>query len=62
MDNIIKRLANLLTIKSIVTVVLTIVFAALTLTGKLDQGFMTIYTMVLSFYFGVQTVKTGGDE
>ena len=57
-----KRLANLLTVKSLVTIILTVVFAVLTVSGKLDQGFMTIYTMIVSFYFGIQTVKTGGGD
>lgn len=61
-DLLFKRLANLLTVKSLVTVILTIVFAVLTCTGKLDQSFMTIYTVIVSFYFGIQTVKTGGED
>ncbi len=56
------RLANLLTVKSLVTIILTAVFAVLTCTGRLEQSFMTIYTVIVSFYFGVQTTKenTGG--
>ncbi len=60
-----KRLANLLTVKSLVTVILTVVFAVLTVMGKIEQSYMTIYTVIISFYFGVQTVKDskgGGDE
>lgn len=57
-----KRLSNLLTVKSLVTLILTIVFAILTCKGTLDQSFMTIYTVIVSFYFGIQTVKTGGEE
>ncbi len=58
-----KRLANLLTVKSLVTIILTVVFAVLTCLGTLEQSFMTIYTVIVSFYFGIQTVKTkGGDE
>lgn len=55
-----KRLANLLTVKSLVTIILTVVFAVLVITGRLDQSFMTIYTVIVSFYFGIQSVKTGG--
>lgn len=61
-DIIIKRLANLLSVKSLVTLALTVVFAVLACRGALDQSFMTIYTVIVSFYFGVQTAKTGGDE
>lgn len=62
MNLIQKRLANLLTVKSLVTLILTVVFAVLTVKGELRQNFMTVYTGVISFYFGVQTTKTGGAE
>lgn len=61
-DILVKRLANLLTVKSLVTVILTIVFSILTVIGKIEQSYMTIYTVIISFYFGVQTAKTGGEE
>lgn len=57
-----KRLANLLTVKSLVTVILTIVFAVLTVIGRVEQSYMTIYTVIISFYFGVQTAKLGGGD
>ena len=58
MEQIQKRLANLLTVKSIVTIVLTAVFAYLTVTGHVttDQ-FLTVFTVVIAFYFGTQSVK-----
>ena len=52
-----KRLANLLCVKSIVTVVLTAVFAFLAVTGAISQEFMTVYTVVIAFYFGTQAEK-----
>ena len=52
-----KRLANLLCVKSIVTIVLTCVFAFLAVTGKVSQDFMTVYTVVIAFYFGTQAEK-----
>ena len=60
MSDIIRRLSNLLCVKSLVTLVLTAVFAWLSVTGKVSQEFMTIYTMIMGFYFGTQTAK-GGD-
>jgi len=54
---IIKRLGNLLSAKSIVTITLTAVFAYLAITGKIGQEFMLIYTTVIAFYFGTQTQK-----
>lgn len=61
-DLLYKRLANLLTVKSLVTVILTVVFAALTVMGRIEQSYMTIYTVIISFYFGIQTTKMGGGD
>ena len=52
-----KRLANLLSVKSIVTIILTGVFAFRAVTGKISQDFMTIYAVVIAFYFGTQSQK-----
>lgn len=57
MDLIVKRISNLLTVKSLVTVVLTGVFAYLSVRGTVSQEFMTIYTVIVSFYFGTQAEK-----
>ena len=57
-ENIFKRLAALLSVKSIVTVVLTAVFAYLSITGTISgTDFLTIFLMVISFYFGTQSEK-----
>ena len=53
-----KRLANLLAVKSIVTIVLTCVFAYLTCTGGVSaEQFLTVFTVVIAFYFGTQAEK-----
>ena len=57
MDNIKKRLGNLLSVKSIVTLVLTAVFAYMAVAGKISQDFMTIYAVIIAFYFGSQSQK-----
>ena len=58
MENLKKRLANLLTVKSIVTVTLTAVFSALALRGPISgTEFLTIFTVVIGFYFGTQRVS-----
>ena len=58
MKNLIKRITNLLTVKSIVTVVLTAVFSVLALRGTISgTEFLTIFTVVIGFYFGTQRVK-----
>lgn len=58
MDNIKKRLGNLLSVKSLVTLTLTGVFAYMSVVGKIPQDFMTIYAVIISFYFGTQSQKT----
>lgn len=50
-----ETLSKLLTVKSIVTIALTIVFCALSVTGAISgEQFLTIFTVVISFYFGTQ--------
>lgn len=56
-EKIIKRLGNLLSVKSIVTLVLTGVFAYMAVVGKISQDFMTIYAVIIAFYFGTQSQK-----
>ena len=58
MEELKKRLANLLAVKSIVTVILTAVFAYLSVAGQVttDQ-FLTVFTVVIAFYFGTQSQK-----
>jgi hypothetical protein len=52
-----ERLNKLLTVKSIVTLLLTILFVIVALRGKIPQEVMTIFTTVIGFYFGTQAVK-----
>jgi hypothetical protein len=48
-------LSKLLTVKSLVTLALTVVFCALSVTGAITgEQFLTIFTVVISFYFGTQ--------
>ena len=63
MENLKKRLANLLTVKSIVTIVLTAIFAALALRGDISgTEFLTIFTTIIAFYFGTQAEKRKNEE
>ncbi len=58
-----KRLANLLCVKSIVTIVLTCVFAYMTVTGNVTaEQFLTVFTVVIAFYFGTQATKESKAE
>ena len=54
---IIKRLGNLLSVKSLVTLTLTAVFAVMALKGDISQDFMTVNAVVIAFYFGTQSQK-----
>ncbi len=44
-------------VKSIVTLLLTVVFCVLCLIGTLPTAFLSIYTMIIGFYFGTQAQK-----
>ena len=53
-----QRLRNLLCVKSIVTIILTVVFAYLSIIGKLsEQDFLTVFSVVIAFYFGTQSQR-----
>ncbi len=56
-ETIIKRLGNLLSVKSLVTLALTVVFAVMTVRESISQDFMTVYAVVIAFYFGTQSQK-----
>ena len=57
------RLSKLLTVKSLVTMTLTIIFSFLAVTGKIPtRDYMTIYTVIISFYFGTQAEKNVSRE
>lgn len=58
MEQLKKRFANLVSVKSIVTVALTAVFGVLALRRDISgQDFLTIFLIVISFYFGTQSQK-----
>lgn len=63
MDQIIKRIANLLSVKSIVTIVLTTVFAFLATKGQVSTDqFLTVFTVVIAFYFGTQAERKSNES
>ena len=58
MKKILENLGNLIKVKTIVTMVVTAVFAALALQGNIGpEEVMIITSMVVSFYFGTQHEK-----
>lgn len=52
------KLAKLVDVKSIVTLLLTIVFCILCIIAEVPQALLTIYTVVIGFYFGTQAAKS----
>ena len=57
METIIKRFGNFISVKSVVTLALTAVFCYLAVTNSITQDFMTVYAVVIAFYFGTQSQK-----
>lgn len=53
-----ERIAKLIDVKSLSTLTMVGVFAFLSITGKVSSDqFLTIFTVVVSFYFGTQASK-----
>ncbi|MBR6872885.1 MAG: hypothetical protein IKH78_08115 [Ruminococcus sp.] len=53
-----NKLAKLIDVKSIVTLALTAVFCILAVRGEISvEHFLTVYSVVIAFYFGVQYEK-----
>lgn len=60
-----QKLTKLIDVKSIVTILLTAVFCVLALRRTITaEQFITVFTVVISFYFGTQSAKrkSGDDE
>jgi O-antigen/teichoic acid export membrane protein len=57
-----ERITKLLTVKSIVTLILTLIFSYLSIIGVVTgQDFMTVFTVVIAFYYGTQHEKNNSD-
>lgn len=58
MDTLKKNTADLVKVKTLVTLALTGVFCVCVLRGTISgESFLNLYLMVLSFYFGTQYGK-----
>ena len=58
MKDLLKNLANLIKVKTLVTIAVVTVFAVLALRGSISaDNVMIIISMVVSFYFGTQHEK-----
>lgn len=53
----IKRVSNLLTVKSIVTILMTLLFCGLAWRGSIPQEVQHIYITIIAFYFGTQAER-----
>ena len=61
MKEVVKKLADLLKVKTIVTFLVVSVFAILAMRGEIKaDNVMIIVSMVVSFYFGTQHERTTG--
>ncbi len=60
MKDLLKNLANLVKVKTIVTIMVILVFSCLALAGKIEtDDVMYVVTTVVAFYFGTQHEKKG---
>lgn len=58
-----SKLSKLIDVKSLVTLLLTAVFCVLAVRGTVSaEQFLTVFTVVISFYFGTQYEKHKGGE
>ncbi len=60
-----RKIAKLVDVKSLVTLALTAVFCVLSLRGDVTaEQFLTVFTVIISFYFGTQyeKYKSRGDD
>ncbi len=61
-DFLLNKLTKLLNVKSLVTLALTGVFCYLAVVNAISQEFMTVYTVVIAFYFGTQAKKAEEEQ
>lgn len=62
MEVFLNRLLKLMSVKSIITLMLTTVFAWQAVAGEISQDFMMVYAVVIAFYYGTQSAKKGARE
>ena len=58
-----ERLEKLFDVKSIMTLMLTAGFVGLTCAGEISgDQFLTLFTMIVGFYFGTQAQKNRSEK
>ena len=63
MKTLLEKIAKLIDVKSIVTLLMTVVFAILAMKSVISgEQFITIFTVIISFYFGTQAGKKGSEK
>lgn len=62
MSELLKSLAKLISVKSLVSLALTIGFIVQSVRGQLTNEYMSVYLVVISFYFGTQYQKQVDDK
>lgn len=63
LKNIGNRIAKLIDVKSIMTLTLTVIFSILAIEKIISgQEFLTIFTVIVGFYFGTQSNKKEDKE
>ena len=56
-----EKFAKLIDVKSIMTLLITILFCILAILGRVNaEQFIVIFTTIVAFYFGTQTEKKNG--
>lgn len=58
-----EKIKKLIDVKSLTTLTFNIIFFMLCMKGKIEsENFISIYMMILAFYFGTQTNKNKEDK
>jgi hypothetical protein len=54
-ETLLTRISNLLSVKTIITVILSVIFAILAMRGAIEaKDVLTVYLVIVGFYFGTQ--------
>ena len=63
MKNIFQRIAKLIDVKSIVTLIFSICLSVGFMTGKVDvQDYLKVCMIALTFFFSFQSSKSNGND
>lgn len=63
MKTFIQKLCKLIDVKSIITIYLTVIFGYLSAKGQVSiEQFLTVYTVIIAFYFGTQYQKNNTNK